>query len=81
MQTNSSEIKSLMFDAEKQKEVFSFILQAFYADPKSFEELKCSILLVSDNTSPTPNKDRFFLLGAFALLQYMAEEKNEKEEI
>lgn len=68
----ASEAVSIRESAEKQEEFFSFILQSFYACPESFEELKCTVFLASDNSSPTPDADRNFIDGAFALLCYLA---------
>lgn len=71
MSNGASEAVSIRESAERQKEVFSFILQSFYADPGSLEELKCAVFLTSDNSSPTPIEDRHFLNGVFSFLQFL----------
>lgn len=68
---------SLISSLEQQKEVFDFITQSFYADPKSVNELEASVLLASDNSSATPGADRWFIKGAFALLKFLS--RGEKE--
>ena len=68
---------SLVESPEKQEALLSFITQSFYCDPKSVEELKCSVLIASDNSSSTPDADRWFIKGVFALLRFLS--RGEKE--
>ncbi len=68
---------SLVESLEKQEAMLSFITQSFYCDPKSVEELESAVLLASDNSSSTPNADRWFIKGAFALLKYLSKGKQE----
>ena len=68
---------SLVESLEKQEAMLSFITQSFYCDPKSVEELKATVLIASDNSSSTPNADRWFIKGAFALLKYLSRGKQE----
>lgn len=70
---------SLINNLEQQNEVFDFITQSFYADPKSVNELEAVVLLASDNSSESPGADRFFIKGAFALLKYLSKSKQEVE--
>ena len=68
---------SLVESLEKQEALLGFITQSFYCDPKSVEELKATMLIVSDNSSSTPNADRWFIKGVFALLRFLS--RGEKE--
>ena len=68
---------SLVESPEKQEALLGFITQSFYCDPKSVEELKATVLIASDNSSSTPNADRWFIKGAFALLKYLSKGKQE----
>ena len=68
---------SLVESLEKQEALLGFITQSFYCDPKSVEELKATVLIASDNSSSTPDADRWFIKGAFALLKYLSKGKQE----
>ena len=68
---------SLVESPEKQEALLGFITQSFYCDPKSVEELKATVLIASDNSSSTPDADRWFIKGAFALLKYLSKGKQE----
>ena len=68
---------SLVENPEKQEALLGFITQSFSCDPRSVEELKCSVLIASDNSSSTPNADRWFIKGVFALLGFLS--RGEKE--
>ena len=68
---------SLVESLEKQEAMLSFITQSFYCDPVSINELESAVLLASDNSSSTPNADRWFIKGAFALLKYLSKGKQE----
>ena len=63
---------SLVENTEKQEALLSFITQSFYCDPSSVEEIKTVVLIASDNTSSTPNADRWFIKGVFALLRFLS---------
>lgn len=62
---------SLVQNKDAQNEVLTFIIQSFYASPKDAEELKTAVILANDNTSKTPNADRWFIEGVFAVLRHL----------
>ncbi len=68
---------SLVESLEKQEALLGFITQSFYCDPASINELESAVFLASDNSSSTPNADRWFIKGAFALLKYLSKGKQE----
>lgn len=68
---------SLISCPDKQAEVFDFITQSFYADPSSVNELEASVLLASGNSSESPDADKWFIKGAFALLKYLSRGRQE----
>ena len=61
---------SLVQSPEKQKQMLDFIVTSYFCDPASVEELKCAVIIASDNSSKTPNADRWFLEGVFAALRF-----------
>ena len=71
---------SLVQNKDSQKEVLDFIIQSFYCSPKDSEELKTVIFLVNDNTSKTPNADRWFIEGVFATLKHLTHNGGMNEE-
>lgn len=62
---------SLVQNKDAQKEVLDFIIQSFYCSPKDSEELKTVIFIANDNSSKTPNADRWFIEGVFATLRHL----------
>lgn len=63
--------RSLVQSPEKQKEMLEFIVTSYFRSPDDWQELKTAVVLASDNSSSTPNADRWFLEGVFALLRFM----------
>lgn len=63
---------SLVRSPEKQKQVLDFIVALSLRSPADMNELKCAVIIASDNSSPTPNADRWFLEGVFAFIHYLA---------
>lgn len=62
---------SIVQNPESQKEILELIVTSYFCDPASVEELKCAVFIANDNSSKTPNADRWFLKGVFAVLQFM----------
>ena len=54
--------------------------QAFYCSPKDSEELKTVIFIANDNTSKTPNADRWFIEGVFATLRHLTKDGGKNAE-
>ena len=73
MQSDSAP-ESLVQSPEKQKRMLDFIVTSYFWSPDDWQELKCAVILASDNSSPTPNADRWFLEGAFAMIRFMGGE-------
>ena len=71
---------SLVQNKDAQKEVLDFIIQSFYCSPKDSEELKTVIFIANDNTSKTPNADRWFIEGVFATLKHLTKEGGKNAE-
>ena len=65
---------SIVQNPERQKEILEFIVTSYSCDPSSVNELMCAVLLANDNSSKTPNADRWFLKGVFAAIQFMGGE-------
>ena len=65
---------SLVQSPEKQKQMLDFIVTSYFHSPADVEELKCAVIIASDNSSPTPNADRWFLEGVFAALRFLGGE-------
>ena len=65
---------SIVQNPESQKEILEFIVTSYFCDPSSVNELMCAVLLANDNSSKTPNADRWFLKGVFAAIQFMGGE-------
>lgn len=63
---------SLVQNTDAQKEVLDFIIQTFYCSPNDAEELKTAVIIANDNSSKTPNADRWFIEGVFAVLRHLA---------
>lgn len=69
----SDSVHSLVRNPEKQKQMLDFIVTSYFCSPDDWQELKCAVILASDNSSPTPNADRWFLEGAFAVIRHTRE--------
>lgn len=65
---------SIVQNPESQKEILEFIVTSYSCDPSSVNELMSAVLLANDNSSKTPNADRWFLKGVFAAIQFMGGE-------
>ena len=65
---------SIVQNPDSQKEILDFIVTSYFCNPDSVEELKCTVIIASDNSSPTPNADRWFLEGVFAALRFLGGE-------
>ena len=74
MQSVKDRNTSLVQNKDAQKEVLDFIIQSFYCSPKDSEELKTAIIIANDNTSKTPDADRWFIEGVFATLRHLTKE-------
>lgn len=65
---------SIVQNPESQKEILEFIVTSYFCDPSSMNELMCAVLLANDNSSKTPNADRWFIKGVFAAILFMGGE-------
>ena len=65
---------SIVQNPKRQKEILEFIVTSYSCDPSSVNELMCAVLLANDNSSKTPNADRWFLKGVFAALRFLGGE-------
>ena len=71
---NIPEKISMVQSPEKQKQMLDFIVTSYFHSPAEVGELKCAVIIASDNSSPTPNADRWFLEGVFAALRFLGGE-------
>ena len=69
----SDSVHSLVQNPEKQKQILDFIVTSYFCSPDDWQELKCAVILANDNSSPTPNADRWFLEGVFAVIRNIRE--------
>lgn len=79
-ENDHKENPSLVRNKDAQKEVLDFITQSFYCSPDDAEELKTAVILANDNTSETPNADRWFIEGVFAVLRHLTNKGGDNEE-